>query len=387
MAIDGELKETLTALARSLGEVRVLQAQQKATEAAAALRALLEKVEALPSGHDEVLEMQAAVLTESALLHQRMGDARSAVVAYTRAENVGRRLPVGDPASRYRLLLATTLVNAAGLYARQRAFEDSETRINEALELIRGFKGENEAPAAVKMLLLGALQNQAVLLFETRRLAESEAPLREIFEIGSSLISSGSSQLLPQTVEAAGRLVVVLRQTQRIAEAVPIAEQAAKWAEAALESGSQLGIPLFAGTRLTLAEVYHAVGRYAQAEDQLWKAIDAVQGDGQPMLVAADFYLRLMRFDDEQLDNGDLPRDEVQDGFDELKARLKQVKAPDLLLQLLAAREAVVARNDIEAGQRGLDLLETTDLTAVPVVRMLLPALKSDLDWARSKVN
>jgi tetratricopeptide (TPR) repeat protein len=387
MAIDGELKETLTALARSLGEVRVLQAQQKAAEAGAALRALIEKVEALPSGHDEVLEMQAAVLTESALLHQRLGDARSAVVAYTRAENVGRKLPVADPTSRYRLLLATTLVNAAGLYARQRAFEDSEARIVEALELIRGFKGENEAPAAVKMLLLGALQNQAVLLFETRRLAESEAPLREIFEIGTTLISGGSSQLLPQTVEAAGRLVVVLRQSQRLAEAVPIAEQAAKWAEAALESGSQLGVPLFAGTRLTLAEVYHAVGRYAQAEDQLWKAIDAVQGDGQPMLVAADFYLRLMRYEDEQLENGDLPRDEVQDGFDELKSRLKQVKAPDLLLQLLAAREAVVARNDIEAGQRGLDSLETADLTAVPVVRMLLPALRSDLEWARSKVN
>ncbi len=64
-----------------------------------------------------------------------------------------------------------------------------------------------------------------------------------------------------------------------------------------------------------------AVGRYADAEDALFEAIDAAPDDSGPIDSGILFYQRLLAKDDAELEAGDLPRDEVKTGLAELLGR------------------------------------------------------------------
>jgi tetratricopeptide (TPR) repeat protein len=80
-------------------------------------------------------------------------------------------------------------------------------------------------------------------------------------------------------------------------------------------------LQLTAEQRLGLARVLEALGRYADAEDQLFEAIDAMPDDTRPIDTGILFYQRLLAMDDDALEAGDLPRDEVKTGLAELLRR------------------------------------------------------------------
>jgi tetratricopeptide (TPR) repeat protein len=64
---------------------------------------------------------------------------------------------------------------------------------------------------------------------------------------------------------------------------------------------------------------YEARGMFAQAEDVLFQWIE--NGDAQAKQAGTEFYERLLGKSDEELERGDLPRAEVEQGRDELLAR------------------------------------------------------------------
>jgi hypothetical protein len=64
---------------------------------------------------------------------------------------------------------------------------------------------------------------------------------------------------------------------------------------------------------------YEARGMFAQAEDVLFQWIEI--GDAEAKQAGAEFYERLLGKSDEELERGDLPRAEVEQGRDELLAR------------------------------------------------------------------
>jgi tetratricopeptide (TPR) repeat protein len=81
------------------------------------------------------------------------------------------------------------------------------------------------------------------------------------------------------------------------------------------------GLELSAEQRLGLARVLEAVGRYADAEDALFEAIDAEPDDPGPIDTGILFYQRLLAKEDDELEAGNLPRDEVKAGLAELLRR------------------------------------------------------------------
>ena len=80
-------------------------------------------------------------------------------------------------------------------------------------------------------------------------------------------------------------------------------------------------IGLTAERRLDLARVLEGLGRYADAEDVLFEAIDALPDDASPIDTGILFYQRLLAKEDGELEAGDLPRDEVKSGLAELLRR------------------------------------------------------------------
>ena len=80
-------------------------------------------------------------------------------------------------------------------------------------------------------------------------------------------------------------------------------------------------LELSAAQRLAVARVLEALGRYADAEDALFEAIDADPADPAPVEEGIAFCQRLLALDPERLAAGGLPLEEVKASLAELLRR------------------------------------------------------------------
>src|SRR6266498_4805888 len=81
------------------------------------------------------------------------------------------------------------------------------------------------------------------------------------------------------------------------------------------------GTALNANQRLALARVLESLGRYADAEDTLFEAIEDLPADTGLVDAGIACYQRLLALQDADLETGGLPRDEVRAGLAELLRR------------------------------------------------------------------
>ena len=89
---------------------------------------------------------------------------------------------------------------------------------------------------------------------------------------------------------------------------------------------AKLDLGLSAADRLQLAHVLEALGRYADAEDALFEAVDEEPANTALVDAGIAFYQRLLALSPEQLEAGGLPVDEVRESLAEL---LRKQVVPD----------------------------------------------------------
>jgi tetratricopeptide (TPR) repeat protein len=329
----------------------------------------------------DVVEAYGAIEMELALLHQQLNDARGALNHYQEAEAAFRKLPIDDDNPRVRLQLATCLVNMTGLLARERMLQSGLDKSGEAIMLLRG--ASQLAGDAPRMLLLGALQNKSALLMEARQLAEAEPPLAEAVEIGADFVQRGQMELLPQVIDATGRLANMRRMLNRPLEALAVAERAARWAEAAWQGGAAMGQRMFVASQFQLVDVHFGLGRFSLAEDHLWKGVEAAR-DLQSAVMAHGFYCALLRIADEALESGNLPREEVLDAIVEAEERVVGAGAQEDVLEVIRARQSALTAQELEPGTALLGRYGAAPQSASGGVRSLLPLLQADLQWLKA---
>jgi tetratricopeptide (TPR) repeat protein len=124
--------------------------------------------------------------------------------------------------------------------------------------------------------------------------------------------------------EAGHRAAAVARYRRALALAGFLAARAEALPDAALaadlvERTATQELPV--AQRLQLARVLEALGRYADAEDALFEAIDADPDDPDPVEDAIAFCQRLLALDPEALAAGGLPLEEVKATLAELLRR------------------------------------------------------------------
>jgi tetratricopeptide (TPR) repeat protein len=124
--------------------------------------------------------------------------------------------------------------------------------------------------------------------------------------------------------EAGNRAAAVARYRRALALAGFLAARSEALPDAALaadlvERTAALELPV--AQRLQLARVLEALGRYADAEDALFEAIDADPDDPDPVDTAIAFCQRLLALDPLVLDAGGLPLEEVKATLAELLRR------------------------------------------------------------------
>ena len=376
-----EKNETVVAVRELLKASRESMQKGQAGDSKAKLAEAETLIEAESGDTPAVNEAKAAVYAELALLNQRLRDARAAIDYYGKSEAAARLLPTeGEIGDRYRLMLATTLINMTGLLAQQRLLDEGLEKSTEALSIVDGLTGK--AGQAANMLRVGALQNQSSLLLAKRQVPEAKAALERCVELGAELVNGGNAQLLPQVVEASGRLVSVHRMLNDIDSAAAVAERAGRWAEAAYNGGMQMAGQLYVGTQLQLVDVRAGQGQFDAAEDHLWKAIE-IGGDPRTLTIATGFYFSIARLPDAKLEEGGLPRAEVKDAAEELLGKVDGAQAPKELSDLLRARFNALFDDDVASAAALADGVEASG-SKFPAVAQLLPLVRNDIEWVKA---
>jgi hypothetical protein len=236
--------------------------------------------------------------------------------------------------------------------------------------------------------VMDAISRQVAVLGQLSRGKEglelAESAFRRIVEAGEQKLAAGDTQWLGPVVSASQQLANVLRQLGRSAEGLPHAERAARWAEAALESNPQAAMRMFVGTQLTLVDLNFATDQFAQAETHLFRAVDATD-DPQAIIIGTGFYLALLRYDDERLARGDLPRDEVEESLHELIERFKGMNAAQELVEVIQARRAVMRSRTLTPAAPLMEKYRDKQLPAQSALAQLLQQLVSDLKWIQEQ--
>ncbi|MDQ3855004.1 MAG: DUF6483 family protein [Chloroflexota bacterium] len=97
----------------------------------------------------------------------------------------------------------------------------------------------------------------------------------------------------------------------------PYLEERRPAIEALLERLEPQGLP--ADTELNLADYFERTGRYAKAEDLLFHLMEDDPDDEELHQEGFAFYARLLARSDSDLEVGNLPRDEVEEGLTRLR--------------------------------------------------------------------
>ncbi|MBU6160591.1 MAG: hypothetical protein KGO50_05680 [Myxococcales bacterium] len=384
--MDTQITQALEQFRAALRSVRELQQQNQNAAALVELGKARAAVEAAGSDEMEIVEARGAAFSEEGVIMQRLNDARGALRSFQQAIEVFNTLPLDEKNGRFRVQLATTQINLSVLFARERMFDESLRNLDSAYTHLQALP--EDQITTQRTLTLGVLQNRASVEIETRRMNEAEKTLREVVELGEAMLKAGEARWVPQVVDASGRLAGVLRALGRAAEGLPFAERAARWAEAAMEAdgqaNGQMGLKLFVGTQLQLVDINFALDRFAQAETHLFRAVDTTN-DVNAMLVGTGFYMALLRYPDDRLAKGNLPKDEVEESLTELLQKLRSANLPGELMDILVARRAVTTQARYDIAQQVVARYQGKQIPANSAQAQLLQQLAGDVQWRQAK--
>src|SRR6266516_330025 len=199
--------------------------------------------------------------------------------------------------------------------------------------LMRQIEQAARALAAIMKKALGGEADQALTMFD-----EVYQPLLGVSQrvvstlTDEQLISLLTSGSMPDLRRVSSVLEVVKSEADVHTQAGYLAGRSDELLDTGL-AGDLVertgGMALSPSQRLALARVLESLGRYADAEDALFEAIDALPADTGLVDAGIAFYQRLLALQDADLETGGLPRDEVKSSLAELLRRQLPEEDPD----------------------------------------------------------
>lgn len=331
-------------------------------------------------------QARIATCSESALVYQSLGDARRArdllVEAVRVAEEVAQAAvnrPADEAVASW-LALAGVRANLAGLYVASREPEFGEEQARAALDALEK-TGDNPSRALLEFASRMQLGTTEMLI---GKFEDGANTLLTATEAGIALVESGQHQVLAQLVESAARLFSGTKHLGTVAQSLPLIEKIAQMSTAAFEadSQSQVHIKNFIDAQTHRVNALIEVGRFADAEDQLWHVID---GTGQPdlLIAAPNFYAALWPRDDDALTRGGLPRAEIGESWTEAIDRAEERKMDALAVELMRHRYRFHTEGKREEAQAFVVEKSKELDTMAPVAAHLLGELQRELGGAR----
>lgn len=286
----------------------------------------------------KVKRLQARVYNELGVLRQRQNRMEDSLNYHKRAAGICDELMgAGED---FAANAAATYLNLSSVYAAtgevDRAAELGERALDLASEL------EPEEGQTPDPLRLGALQNLSVIYGGQKKWDEANKAMEKSTKLAEQLGEQGQPNFLAQVGQGCLQLSVMLFESERFDDALKWGRAAEDLAQKAYEALGAPVLSIYITSQLNLVSYYERLGKFADAEDALWKALD-VAGD-DPLLLhrGVIFYENCRKQADARLEAGDLPRDEVDAGLDELMERVDEAggleRIADLAQQIQSGR-------------------------------------------------
>lgn len=269
----------------------------------------------------EALQLRAQIQNELGVSFQRQNDLEQAEKLHRRAIETCEQLIERDVD--FRGNAAATYLNLASVVAAKNDLVSARKANERALELIDELREAGED--GVDSLAMGAHQNQALIFGRNARWDDASAQLDRLLEVAEKMAARGEKHALPQAAQACQRLSVQLFEAGEHERALDWGRKAEELSEEAFNTLGQDVLPIYVVSQINLISYFERMGRFADAEDALWKALEVSGNDPEIVRRGKAFYENCRKHADNKLEAGDLPREEVEEGLAELDEIIEEM--------------------------------------------------------------
>lgn len=219
-----------------------------------------------------------------------------------------------------------TLINLAGVFSQKGDFVSAKQVNARAVELAESML-DNDPDVNQFNLVFGAHQNYAVIAAKGEDLKTADEAMEKAMDVLERAPDELKKHAAVQVAQGAQQLSVLMFESSDYERAVRWGEVAEESSELAYEVRGQQVLPVYVTSQINLIYFHERTGAYASAEDALFKALEVV-GDNEEILQRGkQFYESCRKQADTRLEEGNLPRDEVEEGYNEILARLERAQA------------------------------------------------------------
>jgi len=269
---------------------------------------------------DDVRELRARALNDRGLLHQQNEEIDRARELHGRAAELVDALDAVD--EDYAPSAAAVYLNLGQIALFNEEYDRSREATERAMELVEDLR-EREAPGTATMAL-SVYQNKTALESYAENFETATDTAERAIELAEAIAERDNPAAIARAARVAQQLSVQFFENDRDDQALEWGEHAESYSERAYQQLGQEALHLYVVSQINLISFYEEQYRFADAEDALWKAIDIAGADAELLQRGQAFYEHCRKFADERLEEGNLPRDEIEMGYEELREIMEE---------------------------------------------------------------
>ena len=308
----------------ALREENIELAQAAITEAAIIL-------DMYPEDDQVVYELRARAFNELGVVYQRRGDIEASLNFHNQAAALCRViLEMGN--EDFLGNSAATHLNFASVAMAVEAFEPAREAADVAIESVDKLleRGEEEALG----MAVAAYQMYGALNAQENRVEDSDAAMTRSLELAKRAFEEGNQPIVAQAAQGCQQASVIFFQNEEFDAALKWGREAESMSEEAFNVFGEDALPVYIVSQVNLISYNEQLANYADAEDSLWKAIELVGDDPRLLKRGQDFYEHCRKQSNKRLEDGNLPREEVEDGYQDILERIEAIGGlPEELLE------------------------------------------------------
>lgn len=295
---------------------------------------------------DETLQMRAQVLNETGFILQRSGDTEKAIENHELAVDFCDQL--NERGVEFRANAAATHINLAGLLAGEGDFDRAQQVNQRAIELAESLLSDGVDLEHSSNLAFGAHQNLAMIMARNDNWEGARDEMDRSMELLDA-VADKNPNVNAQAAQGCQQLSVLMFNEERYDDALEWGRQAEQLSEKAYQAIGEQALPIYVTSQINLISYYEKASQFADAEDCLFKALEVVGDNPQILARGKAFYEQCRKQADGRLEAGNLPRNEVEEGYEELLGRIEEIGGID---EVLAQAEEARKQQEEARGKR-----------------------------------
>ncbi len=275
-----------------------------------------------PEDNDTVIKLRAQAFNELGVVHQRGNDIATARTFHDQAAQLCRRIVEGGDEA-FRGNSAATHLNLANLCAAMGDIDAAREALIHSQETVDTLLEDKDV--SISTMASAIYMTKASMHASAEEYEDADAAMVRGMELAREVIDEGNKNLYVQAAQGCQQLSVQLFQNDQFELALRWGQEAEILSEEAFEEIGQDVVNIYIVSQINLISYNEKLFRFADAEDSFGKAIDLVGNDPRLLKRGLDFYEFCRKQSDARLEEGGLPREEVEEGYADVQERIEEI--------------------------------------------------------------